>query len=60
MNWQYLGGPDPEPPDDDEIDEAEKRMRAEDAAEDAYIESQRGRDDLADAAEDLWLKSRGY
>lgn len=49
-----------EPPDEEEIDDGEMRMRAEDAAEDAYIESRLGRDELADAAEDLWLKSRGY
>ncbi len=49
-----------EPPDDDEIDEEEKRMREEDEAEERYFESQQCRDDLADAAEDLWLKSRGY
>lgn len=58
--YPYIGGPPLEPPDDDEIDETEKRMREEDAAEDAFFETQACRDDLADQAEDLWLRNRGY
>lgn len=58
-SYPYIGGPSVEPP-DEEIDETEKLMREEDAAEDRYFESRQCRDDLADAAEDLWLRSRGY
>lgn len=47
-------------PDTDEVDEEAKRMLEQDAAEDRYIDSQECRDDLADVAEDLWLKARGY
>ena len=54
MSWDW----NLEPPDDEaEIDETEKRMREEDAAEDQYFESQECREDLADLAEDAWLLS---
>lgn len=49
MGWHHLGGPSAEPPDDE---------RLEDLAEDQFYEQQQQRDDLADKAEDAWLRSR--
>jgi len=57
-SWPYIGGPCVEPP-DDELDDIQKRQHEEDAAEDAYFETRACRDELADAAEDIWLRSRG-
>lgn len=60
-HWRTLLDPrDPDyvGPDDEEWDEDEAKMRQEDAAEDRYIESRQGRDELADLAEDRWMKNR--
>lgn len=50
--------PDSEEPEDDET----QRLRDEDASEEHYIDSQAGQAELADAvaAEDYWLRGRGY
>ncbi|WP_103035278.1 hypothetical protein [Castellaniella caeni] len=42
-----------------EID-ARMAEEADEAAEDEFFETQACRDDLADRAEDLWLRKRGY
>jgi len=51
MGWQHLGGPSAEPPDDEPIEVPEF---------DGPDDDEYAADLLADAAEDLWLKSRGY
>lgn len=51
MGWQHLGGPSAEPPDDE---------APEDDEFDGPDDNEYAADLLADAAEDLWLRGRGY